>query len=98
VYLLWKNDDYYVVISANVHKRFLQHQQEDPEVQLLHHFKVPTRREAEGLEATLHHLQRQGEDVQDFFSPELFPLHTLWFNSKCKGYPKHLVSKPYMRF
>ena len=98
VYLIWKHKSYYVGTSSNAYKRLEQHQKEDPDAVLLDSFKVPTRREAEGIEATLHQIQKQGGNMEDWFDASIFPLHTLWFNSSCKGFPKHLKQKPYPRF
>ncbi len=98
VYLLEHSEGYYVGISNNVHYRLEQHKATKQNVRLAHHFKVPTRREAEGVEATFHQLMKQGEDMMDFFCEEFFLLHSLWFHRGMKGYPKHLTQVPRIKF
>lgn len=98
VYLLLRNDVEYIGITASLDKRLSQHKEEWHDVQLLDSFMVPTRREAEGVEAQLHQLQRSLGSAKDFFSLEFFELHSLWFCRDHKGYPKHLVQKPRLTF
>ncbi len=88
VYIL---TDGYIGITASLRNRMKDHLVKR-NATLRESFIVPTRREAEGVEATLHHI---GED---FFCPEFYPLHSLWFHSGCKGYPKHLKQKPQLKF
>ena len=98
VYLLRHDGGLYVGITSSLHKRLEQHKKEKSNVELLDFFIVPTRREAEGVEATFHQMQRRGEDVSAFFCLEFFNLHSLWFCRGHKGYPKYLVQKPQLKF
>jgi len=97
VYLLEHSEGPYVGITNNVNKRLEQHKQTKKDVRLLHHFKVSTRREAEGVEATFHQLMKQ-EDITTLFCEEFFLLHSLWFHRGMKGYPKHLTQVPRIKF
>lgn len=98
VYLLRHDDGLYVGITSSIEKRIKQHKQTKKNVELLHHFEVPTRREAEGVEAFFHQLQRQAQDITAFFCREYFLLHSLWFHRDHKGYGKHLRQQPRIKF
>lgn len=95
VYLIRRGDTEYVGITNDFARRLKEHKEADTFMC----FKVPTRREAEGVEATLHQLQKQGYEAADFFDKQFYLLHSLWFNSECKGFPKHLqFTTPQLRF
>lgn len=95
VYLIRRGDEEYVGISGNLAHRLQSHKEPDTFMC----FKTPTRREAEGVEATFHELQRQGYEASELFDKTFFLLHSLWFHSGCKGFPKHLQhTTPYLRF
>ena len=98
VYLLRHDGGLYVGITSNLSRRLEQHKQTKSNVVLLDSFTVPTRREAEGVEACLHGLQRKNFDVESYFCVEYFNLHSLWFRREHKGYPKYLEQKPRLRF
>lgn len=98
VYLLRHDGGLYVGITSSLDRRISQHQKEKSNVVLLDNFIVPTRREAEGVEACFHQMQRKGFDIKAYFSIEYFKLHSLWFNRSHKGYPKYLVQKPQLKF
>lgn len=98
VYLLRHDGGLYVGITSSLPRRMEQHKMSKSNVVLLNSFTVPTRREAEGVEACLHGLQRKGFDVESYFSIEYFNLHSLWFRREHKGYPKYLVQKPQLKF
>jgi hypothetical protein len=94
VYLIHKNGAPYVGLTANLARRMVEHGPHE----FITSFIVPTRREAEGVEATLHKMQKEGIDVAPFMDVDFYVNHSLWFNSTCKGYPKHLRQKPQPRF
>jgi hypothetical protein len=94
VYLIKKKGKQYVGITNSIPRRMMQH----GEHEFITSFTVPTRREAEGVEATLHQLQKQYDDVEPFMDVEFYVNHSLWFNSANKGYPKHLRQQPQPRF
>lgn len=101
IYILRHDDNKeYVGITTSVSSRLEQHKKEKKNVSLKHSLElsVRNRRHAEGIEATLHQIQRSGQDAEDYLSLEFEKLHSLWYNSSCKGYPKHLQNKPLLRF
>ena len=98
LYLLKHDGGLYVGLTANLQRRLQQHSEEKSNVVLLHSFMVPSRREAEGVEACFHQLQKKGANIKDYFSHEFFLLHSLWFHSEHKGFPKHLTQKPRLNF
>lgn len=93
VYML---TDGYVGITSNLDSRMNDHRIKR-RATLAKCFMVPTRREAEGVEATFHQLQKT-ENVIPFFCEEFFLWHSLWFHRGCKGYPKHLTQQPRLKF
>lgn len=98
VYLLKHQDGLYVGITTNLQRRLQEHSETKIDVILLHSFTVPTRREAEGVEASFHQLQKKGADIKDYFCHEFFLLHSLWFHKDHKGFPKHLTQVPRLNF
>lgn len=93
VYLIIKNGSQYVGITASLASRMKTH---GPHT-FVTSFMVPTRREAEGVEATLHQLQKTVDDIEPYMDAAFYMAHSLWFNRSCKGYPKHLTQKPQLR-